>query len=145
MPVSWQTRFRSSSATVTFFRIVWRTRWPGTDVSVSAASASASRRSCGMSLSAQTYRCAAASSTTFWRSVATAKSAPRFLGGGLARAAAEDAALEQRVAHHAVAPVGAAGDLAAREEALDGRLAVLVDDEPAVLVVEDGIGEDRLG
>src|SRR4051812_47756274 len=63
MPVSWQTRFRSLSATSTFFRIVASTRFPGTDVSRREASARASRRSCGMSFSAQTYRCAAASST----------------------------------------------------------------------------------
>ena len=61
-----------------------------------------------------------------------------------AGAAAEDDALEQRVAHHAVAPVGAARDLAAGVEALERRLGVLVDDEAAVLVVEDGIGEDPL-
>ena len=41
-------------ATWTFLRIVWRTRWPGTDVSLADASASASRRSCRMSFSAQT-------------------------------------------------------------------------------------------
>ena len=35
-------------------RIVSSTRWPGTEVSRSAAAASASRRSCGMSFSAQT-------------------------------------------------------------------------------------------
>ena len=96
-----------------------------------------------MSFSAQTYRCAAASSTTFWRSVATAISSspsppPRLL------APAEDAALEQRVAHHPVPAVRSAGDLAAGEEALDGRLALLVDHEPTVLVVEHRIGEDRL-
>ena len=38
----------------------------------------------------------------------------------------------------------AAGDLATREEARHGRLAVLRDDEAAVLVVEDGVREDRL-
>jgi hypothetical protein len=54
MPVSWQTRFFSVSATLMFFRIVCSTRCPGTDVSVSAARASASRKSCGMSFSAQT-------------------------------------------------------------------------------------------
>jgi hypothetical protein len=42
-----------------------------------------------------------------------------------ARAAAEDDALEQRVAHHAVAPVRAAGDLAARVDALERRLGVV--------------------
>ena len=66
--------------------IVSRTRLPGTDVSRARASASASRRSCGMSFSAQTYRCAAASSTACWRSVATGTSVirllPRLLGGG---------------------------------------------------------------
>src|SRR5215217_6715553 len=60
MPVSWQTRFRSSSAIETLRWIVSSTRRPGTDVSRSRATASASRRSCGMSFSAQTYRCAAA-------------------------------------------------------------------------------------
>src|SRR5437764_14105546 len=40
--------------------------------------------------------------------------------------------------------MGAAGDLAAGVEALERRLRVGVDDEPAVLVVEDGVGEDRL-
>ena len=34
MPVSWQTRFFSLSATWTFLRIVFSTRWPGTDVSL---------------------------------------------------------------------------------------------------------------
>ena len=53
-------------------------------------------------------------------------------------------ALEQRVAHHPVAPVRPAGDLAAGEEAFERRLGALVDDEAAVLVVEHGIGEDRL-
>ena len=51
----------------------------------------------------------------------------------------------RRVAHHAVAPVGAAGDLAAGVEALERRLGVGVDHEAAVLVVEDGVGEDPLG
>ena len=51
---------------------------------------------------------------------------------------AEDDALEQRVAHHAVATVGAARDLTARVEALERRLGVRVDHETAVLVMEDG-------
>ena len=76
MPVSWQTRFFSSSATVTLRRMVWRTRCPVTEVSRPAASASASRRSCGMSFSAQTYRCAAASATAPSSSVATTLIAP---------------------------------------------------------------------
>src|SRR5438045_1206692 len=38
MPVSWQTRFFSESATCTFFRMVFSTRCPGTDVSLRAAS-----------------------------------------------------------------------------------------------------------
>src|SRR6476469_2078649 len=57
---------------------------------------------------------------------------------------AEDGALEQRVAHHPVAPVRAAGDLAAGEQPLERGLGALVDDETAVLVVEHWIGEDRL-
>ena len=40
--------------------------------------------------------------------------------------------------------VRAARDLAAREQALERRGGVLVDDEPAVLVVEDGVRVDRL-
>ena len=71
-------------------------------------------------------------------------SCARFLRSGPACATAEDDALEQRVAHHAVAPVRAAGDLAAGVDALERRLGVRVDDEAAVLVVEDGVGEDRL-
>ena len=59
-------------------------------------------------------------------------------------APAEDGALEQAVAHHPVAPVGAARDLAAGIEAGQRRLAVLVDHEASVLVVQDGVGEDRL-
>ena len=39
----------------------------------------------------------------------------------------------------------AAGDLATGVEAVDRRLGVLVDDEPAVLVVEDRVREDPLG
>src|SRR6266511_3258455 len=72
MPVSWQTRLRSLSATLTLRWIVSRTRRPGTEVSRPRAAASASRRSCGMSFSAHTYRYAAASSTAPWTSVATA-------------------------------------------------------------------------
>src|SRR5262245_52284013 len=98
-----------------------------------------------MSLSAQTYRCAAASATAFWRSVATvvtsrslggasrSRAAP--LGGRLACAAPEDDALEEAVPHHPVAPVGASRDLAARKEALDCRLCALVDRQAPVLVM----------
>ena len=70
---------------------------------------------------------------------------PIAVGRRLAGAAAEDDALEQRVAHHAVAPVGAAGDLAAGVDALERRRAVRVDHEAAVLVVEHRVGEDPLG
>src|SRR5581483_10683108 len=143
MPVSWQTRLRSLSATFTFRWIVSSTRRPGTDVSFSRAAARASRRSCGMSFSAQTYRCAAASSTAPRRSVWLC-SCGCLLLRCTAGAAAEDDAFEQAVAHHAVAAVRAAGDLAARVQALEGRLGVGVDHEAAVLVVEDGIREDLL-
>ena len=67
-----------------------------------------------------------------------------FSAGCPACAPSEDDALEQRVAHHAVAPVGAACDLTAGVEALERGLGALVDHEAAVLVVEDGIGEERL-
>ena len=67
-----------------------------------------------------------------------------FVCGCLACATAEDDALEQRVAHHAVAPVRAARDLAAGVDTLERRLGVRVDDEAAVLVVEDGVREDLL-
>src|SRR5690349_2387978 len=136
MPVSWQTRFFSESATSTLRRIVERTRCPGTEVSRSAASASASRRSCGMSFRAQTYRCAAASSTACWRSVSS--------GCGTSGPPSEDNAFEQAVPHHPVAAVRAARDLAAGVHALQRRLGVGVVDEPAVLVVEVGVGEDLL-
>src|SRR5262249_29197924 len=53
-------------------------------------------------------------------------------------------ALEQRVAHHPVATVGSSGDLATGEQAVERRLRVGVDDEAAVLVVEDRVREDRL-
>src|SRR5207247_1844152 len=66
------------------------------------------------------------------------------LRGSGSGAAAEDGALEQAVPHHPVAPVRAAGDLAAGVKARQGRLGALVDDEAAVLVVEHWIGEDRL-
>src|SRR5689334_23291457 len=69
----------------------------------------------------------------------------RLLRSRLACAPPEDGALEQRVAHHPVPSVRAACDLAARVETLESRLGLLVDDEAAVLVVEDGIGQDRLG
>src|SRR5581483_943850 len=144
MPVSWQTRFERLSATSTFFRMVSRTRLPVFEVSRPAASASASRRSCGMSFSAQTYRWAAASSTTPWRSVSTMLKSLRFLCGSPAGAPAEHAALEEGVAHHPVAPVGPACDLAAGEETLERRLGVRADHEAAVLVVEDRVGQDPL-
>src|SRR5215216_140477 len=148
MPVSWQTRFFSLSATLTLRWIVSSTRFPGTDVSSSRASASASRRSCGMSFSAQTYRCAAASSTACCRSVVVSiaiQLAPSLVVCRLARAAPEDDALEQGVAHHAVAPVRAARDLAARVDTLERRLSVRVDREPAVLVMENRVRENLLG
>src|SRR3954454_5837675 len=146
MPVSWQTRFDRLSATSTFFRIVLSTRRPVTEVSRAAASASASRRSCGMSFSAHTYRCAAASSTTPWRSVSTVLNGSlRFPCGSPAGAPAEHAALEEGVAHHPVAPVGAARDLAAGEEPLERGLAVRMYHETPVLVVEDRVGEEPLG
>ena len=62
-----------------------------------------------------------------------------------AGAPAEDGALEQRVAHHPVTPVRAACDLAAGIDAVEGRARVLVDHEAAVLVVENRVGQDRLG
>src|SRR5437868_12915216 len=135
MPVSWQTRFFSLSATSTFLRMVERTRRPGAEVSRPAASRGASRKSWGMSFSAQTYRCAAASSTATCRSVSSS------CGTG---SPSEDDAFQERVAHHAVASVRAACDLAAGVEAVERRLRVAVDDEPAVLVVQHGGGEDLL-
>src|SRR5438445_9163863 len=78
-----------------------------------------------------------------WLMIAS-RSCAGFLCGCFARPSAEDDALEQRVAHHAVAPVRAAGDLAARVYAFERRLGVGVDHEAAVLVVEDGVGEDLL-
>ena len=50
--------------------------------------------------------------------------AARFLCSCFAGSASEDDALEQRVAHHAVPPVRAAGDLAARVHACERRLGV---------------------
>ena len=61
------------------------------------------------------------------------------------RAPAEHRALQERVAHHAVPPVRPARDLTAGVDALERRLRVLVDHEPAVLVVEDGVRVDLLG
>src|SRR4029453_8417621 len=58
--------------------MVWRTLRPGAEGSRWAASFSASRRSCGMSFSAQTYRCAVASSTACWTSVSTVLTSPPF-------------------------------------------------------------------
>src|SRR5579862_7449174 len=137
MPVSWQTRLFSLSATPTFFKIVERTRCPGTEVSRSAAAFSASRRSCGMSFSDHTYRCAAASSTAPCRSVSSSC--------GTAGPPSEDDALEQGVAHHAIAPVRAARDLAAGVQALERRPRIAVDHEAAVLVVQHGVGQDLVG
>src|SRR5829696_4719793 len=68
----------------------------------------------------------------------------RPLGRGLACAPAEHAALEKRVAHHPVTPVRPPCNLAAGEEALQRGLTTGIDDEPAVLVVKDGIREERL-
>src|SRR5438067_10591266 len=136
MPVSWQTTLFSLSATSTLRRIVLSTRCPGTDVSRAAAAFSASRKSCGMSISAQTYRCAAASSTDACRSVSSS---------GTTGPPSEDDAFQKRVAHHPISSVRAAGDLAARVHAFERRRGVLVDDEAAVLVVEDGVREDLLG
>src|ERR1700751_4077425 len=135
MPVSWQTRLFSLSATATLRRMVERTRCPGTAVSRPAASRSASRRSCGMSLSAQTYKCAAASSPAACRSVSSS------CGTG---SPSEDDAFQERVAHHAIAPVRASCDLAAGVETVERRLRVAFDYEPAVLVVQHGVGEDFL-
>src|SRR5256885_15875182 len=132
MPVSWQTRLFSPSATSTLRRIVLSTRCPGTEVSRPAAALSASRRSCGMSFSAQTYRCAAASYTAACRSVSSSS--------GTAGPPSEDDAFEQRVAHHPVASVRAARDLAAGVQPFERRLGIGVDDEPAVLVVQHGVG-----
>src|SRR6185295_5249993 len=70
--------------------------------------------------------------------------APCLLGCRLPRAPSEDDALEEAVAHHSIATVRAAGDLAAREHARERRLRARVDHEAAVLVVEDGVGEDAL-
>ena len=63
----------------------------------------------------------------------------------LAGPTSEDDAFEQGVSHHPVPAVGAACDLAAGEDALEGRRAVGVDHEAAVLVVEDRVGQQRLG
>src|SRR5581483_8193016 len=71
-------------------------------------------------------------------------SAPRLLACRPSRAASEDHTLEKAVAHHPVAPVRAACDLAARVDAVERRLSVRVDHEPAVLVVEHGVREDLL-
>src|SRR5579884_3856579 len=139
MPVSWQTRLRSLSATLTLRWIVSSTRLPGTDVSRSRAAASASRRSCGMSFSAQTYRCAAASSTACCRSLASCG------GCSTSGSPSEDDTFQEAVPHHAVPSVRSAGDLAAGIHARDRRLRVRVDHEAAVLVVEHGIREDLLG
>src|SRR3569833_2832063 len=139
MPVSWQTRCFSRSATVTLRWIVSRTRLPGTRVALRRAAASASRRSCGMSFSAQTYRCAAASSTACCRSVASC--------GGCSTACppSENDTFQEAVAHHAVAAVRAARDLTARVDAVERGLRVGVDHETAVLIVEHGVREDLLG
>src|SRR4051795_2543489 len=139
MPVSWQTRLFSLSAMLTFLWIVSRTRRPGTDVSRPRASASASRRSCGMSFSAQTYRCAAASSTACCRSVASC--------GGCSTSCppSEYDTFQETVAHHAVAPVCAACDLTAGVEPVERRLRVGVDHEAAVLVVQHGVRQNLLG
>ena len=67
----------------------------------------------------------------------------RFLCRGSAGTPAEDAAFQKGVAHHAVAAVRAAGDLAARV-GLRPSSAIRVDRESAVLVVEDGVCEDLL-
>src|SRR3954447_2586470 len=139
MPVSWQTRFFSRSATLILRWIVSSTRLPGTLVSLRRAAASASRRSCGMSFSAQTYRCAAASSTACCRSVASC--------GGCSTSCppSEYDTFQETVAHHAVAPMRAARDLAAGVDTVERRLRVGVDHEAAVLVVQDRVGEDLLG
>ena len=135
-----------SSATWTFRRIVSSTRWPGIDVSrarrVGERVAQILRDVLqrphvevrGRVLHRRLLEIGGDGSVT----------ARRLSGRSPPRAPAEDAALEQGVAHHAVPPVRAARDLAAGEEAFERRLAVLVDDEPAVLVVEDGVREDRL-
>src|SRR2546421_4483592 len=56
----------------------------------------------------------------------------------------EDDAFEQAVAHHAVAAVRATGDLAAGIDTLERCPGVRVDQEAAVLVVKDGVGQDLL-
>src|SRR3954451_20675973 len=139
MPVSWQTRFFSRSATLMLRWIVSSTRLPGMLVSRCLASDSASRRSCGMSFSAQTYRCAAASSTACCRSLASCG------GCSMSCPPSEYDTFQETVAHHAVAPVRAAWNLAAGVDAVQRRLRVGVDHEPAVLVVQDRVSENLLG
>src|ERR671911_76436 len=63
---------------------------------------------------------------------------------GSPRPPAEHRTFEQAVAHHPVAAVRPARDLAGRIKPFDRRLPLLVDQEPAVLVVEHRIGEDPL-
>ena len=144
MPVSWQTRFFSSSATSTFLRIVWSTRWPGTEVSRLGGLGERVAEILRDVLQRPDVEVRGGVLDDLLEIGGDGHHAAAFSAAAAPGAAAEDAALEQRVAHHPVAPVRAAGDLAAGEEALEGRLAVLVDHEPAVLVVEHGIGEDRL-
>src|SRR3954447_3927133 len=138
MPVSWQTRFFSESATCTLRRIVDKTRCPGAEVSRSDASASASRRSCGMSFSAHTYRCAAASSTACCRSLASC--------GGCSTSCppSEYDTFQEAVAHHAIPSMCAPRDLAARIDAVQRGLRIVADHETAVLVMQHRVGEDLL-
>ena len=68
----------------------------------------------------------------------------RFLCGGPAGPPSEYNTFEEGVAHHAVAAVRPAGDLAAGIEPFQGGLGIRVDRQAAVLVVEHGVGQDRL-
>ena len=145
MPVSWQTRFFSLSATLTLRWIVSRTRLPGDGRLAAARVGERVAEVLRDVLQRPDVEVRGGVLDGVLQIGGDRAHAPRFLGGGAAGAAAEDDALEQRVAHHAVPPVGAAGDLAAGVHALERRLGVRVDHETAVLVVEDGVGEDLLG
>ena len=145
MPVSWQTRFFSSSATSTFRRIVCRTRWPGTVVSRPGGVRERVAQVLRDVLQRPDVEVGRGLLDDVREVGLDGAHAPAFSCGGPPGATAEDAALEQAVAHHAVPPVRAAGDLAAGVQPLERRLGVRVDHEAAVLVVEDGVGEDRLG
>ena len=66
------------------------------------------------------------------------------LPGGRAGAPAKDAHIQQRVAHQPVAAVDAARRLAGHEQAGDAGVAVGLDGDAAVLVVERGVDEHRV-